>query len=360
MPDHTTIAYFVTDHGFGHACRSAAVMEAILRIDPHVRFELFTTSPRSIFEASIGDAVGYHPVKGDIGMVQLDPLQEDLSATCDQLDLRFPYLQTEVDELASELVRLNCSMVICDIAPLGIEAALAAGLPSVLVENFTWDWIYRGYHSKEQRFGPHIDYLTSIYQRVDHHIQTQPLCNPATDAFCTVPISRQSRTGRKEVRRKLGIAEEDKMVLLSMGGVPDAHVFLSLLPENLDWHLVVAGAEGKHPFHNKVTLLPTHSEYFHPDLMAAADAMVGKAGYSTVAEVYHSGIPFGYIKRPHSPESAVLESFIDCSLPSMAIPASSYSSGGWIEEVPTLLTLGRGKQRTVNGADELAAYLSKL
>ncbi len=360
MPDHITIAFFVTDHGFGHACRAAAVMEAFLRLDPQVRFEVFTTSPRYIFEASIGDGFGYHPVSGDIGMVQLNPLQEDLSATCDQLDMHLPYHQTDVADLASDLNRLNCRMVICDIAPLGIEAALAAGLPSVLIENFTWDWIYRGYHPREQRFGPHIDYLASIFHRADHHIQTQPLCNPATDAFCTEPISRQCRTSRKEVRRKLGIAEEEKMVLLSMGGVSDAHAFLSLLPDNLDWHLVVAGAEGQHPPRKKVTQLPTHSEFFHPDLMSAADAAVGKAGYSTVAEVYHSGIPFGYIKRPHSPESAVLEAFIDDHLPSRVILASSYASGGWIEEVPALLSLGLGKQRTVNGADDVAAYLSKL
>ena len=125
MPGHTIIAYFITDHGFGHACRAAAVMEAVLRLDPQVRFELFTTCPRTIFEASIGEGFGYHLVNGDIGMVQLNPLQEDLSATCDQLDLRLPYHRTEVDGLAADLDRLNCRMVICDIAPLGIEAALA-------------------------------------------------------------------------------------------------------------------------------------------------------------------------------------------------------------------------------------------
>jgi len=360
MPDTITIAYFITDHGFGHACRSAAVMEALLHRCPQIRFELFTTCPRRIFEMSIGDGFGYHRVNGDIGMVQLNPMQEDLSATCDQLDSLLPYKQTEVEELAATLIRLNCRIVICDIVPLGIEVARTAGLPSVLVENFTWDWIYQGYLSNEKRFRPHIDYLAAVFRRTEHHIQTHPFCKPETDAVHTAPISRRNRSSRNLVRRKLGIAEEDKMVLLSMGGVPDPHTFLSLLPDDLDWHLVVAGADRAHTLRNKVMLLPTHSDYFHPDLMAAADVMIGKAGYSTVAEAYQCGIPFGYIKRPRSPESAALEVFIERHLPSTAISTSSYTSGRWVEKVPPLLSLPRALQQTVNGADEVAVYIGKL
>ncbi len=360
MPTVPTIAYFITDHGFGHACRAAAVMEALRRIRPRIRFELFTTSPASLFETSIGNGFGYHRVRGDIGMVQRSPLMEDLPATCDQLDGRIPFSPSEVDRLAAELVRLNCHLVVCDIAPLGIEAARVAGVASILVENFTWDWIYQGYRLEEKRFDPHIDYLRSIFERADHHIQTQPLCNPVSGALCTAPISRRPRTSRDQVRRKLGIGEEEKMVLLSMGGVPDAHAFLAALPEGLDWRLVVAGVDGAQPASGGVILLPTHSEYFHPDLMAAADAMVGKAGYSTVAEAYHCGIPLGYVKRPHSPESDVLEAFIDRHLPSAAISTSSYASGSWIEIVPALLSLDRGLPRSVNGADAVGAYLANL
>jgi hypothetical protein len=360
MPDAPTIAYFITAHGFGHACRAAAIMEAILRRHPKTRFELFTTSPRDLFAASIGDDFGYHPVNGDIGMVQLSPLKEDLPATCDQLDRLFPTSPSKVAQMADDLVRLNCNLVICDIAPLGIEVARSAGITSVLVENFTWDWIYRSYEPLAPRFGPHIQYLTAVFRSADHHIQTRPVCRPATDALITAPISRRSRSDRGQVRRRLGISEEDKMILVSMGGIPDRHAFLSRLPEKLEWHLVVAGADTTHSPRQRVRLLSTLAEFFHPDLVAAADVLVGKAGYGTVAEAYSCGIPFGYIKRPRSPESTVLESFIDRHLSSMAIPAASYASGEWIRKVPDLLRLPRGEQGNANGADDVANYISKL
>lgn len=360
MPDTVTIAYFITPHGFGHACRAASIMEAILRRYPDTRFELFTTSPYDIFASAIGSNFGYHPVCGDIGFVQSSPLKENLPATCDQLDRLFPLDPSKVEHLAADLVRLNGRLVICDISPLGIEVARSAGLVSVLVENFTWDWIYQSYQPLEPRLGAHIEYLSAVFRRADHHIQTLPICRPATDALHTAPISRRIRLDRNQVRKKLGISEREKMVLLSMGGIPDQHTFLSQLPEKLEWHLVVAGADPTHTPRQRVKLLPAFTELYHPDLVAAADVLVGKAGYSTVAEAYHCGVPFGYIQRPRSPESAVLESFIDRQLPSLALSAASYGSGDWIKDVPDLFHLPRGEQGRANGADEVAAYVSTL
>lgn len=354
------IAYFITPHGFGHASRAAAVMAAVLRRCPEIHFELFTTCPEQIFKDSLGQHFGYHPVQTDIGMVQVSPLEEDLTATCDALDRLLPYNTQWVDDLATQLNRLSCRMVICDIAPLGIVVAQTAGIPSILIENFTWDWIYESYLMQAPRLKPHIAYLADLVRYADHHIQTPPLCNPLDRAVFMEPMSRNPRADRAQVRERLGVSQEEKIVLVSMGGVPDRFEFLSKLPRDLDWHLVIPGADAMpHPNKNVITL-PKHSSFFHPDLMAAADGLVGKAGYSTVAEAYHAGIPFGYIRRTISPESAVLEAFIKEQLPSIAIPTASYATGGWVDYLPDLLRLPRGPRRTDNGADAAALYICNL
>lgn len=354
------IAYFITPHGFGHASRATAVMEAILRRCPDIRFELFTTCPLQIFKGSLGDRFGYHPVQTDIGMVQLSPLEEDLTATCDELDRLLPYDNIWVDDLAAQLNHLDCRMVICDIAPLGIGVAQTAGLPSVLIENFTWDWIYKSYLMQAPRLKPHIAYLADLVQHADHHIQTPPLCSPTDRAVFMGPMSRNPRDSRSQVRKQLGVSQAEKIVLVTMGGVPDRFEFLSKLPADLGCHLVVPGAEAMPHLNKKIITLPKHSSFFHPDLMAAADALVGKAGYSTVAEAYHAGIPFGYIRRTVSPESAVLEAFIKEQLPSIAIPTEFYATGGWVDYLPDLLRLPCGSRRTDNGADTAATYICNL
>lgn len=355
-----SIAYFVTPHGFGHASRSSAVMEAMRRRCPEVRFELFTTCPILFFEDSIKIEFGYHRVHSDIGIIQLSPLKEDLAATCDHLDRTLPFDNQWVRKLADQIIQFHCQLVVCDIAPLGIAVARMAGVPSVLIENFTWDWIYQRYLPSEQRFMPHITYLAELFRSADIHIQTPPLCRSSKGANVVPPISRRAHSNRMQIRKRLGISEEEKMVLLTMGGVPDAFDFLSTLSMDFDGYLVIPGAETMRSPNEKVILLPTHSSFYHPDLMAAADVLIGKAGYSTVAEAYQCGIPFGYIKRPSSPESAVLEDYIQRHLPSSAIPAEAYTNGDWVRYIPELLKIHRGWPKPENGADAAARFLCDL
>ncbi len=354
------IAYFITYHGFGHASRAAAVMEAILKRCPEVQFDLFTTCPKPFFDNAIGENYGYYPIKADIGMVQLSPLEEDLSATCDQLDQLLPHSPEWIQQLADQLNRNGCRMVISDIAPIGIDAARRADLPSVLIENFTWDWIYENYMENQQRLRPHISYLKKLFGSVDHRLQTPPLCHQLNNTVFVPPISRAARSSRIQIRERLGIAEEETMVLVSMGGVPERFEFLSKLPADLNCRLVIAGDDAMQIRNDNVILLPTHSDIYHPDLMNASDALVGKAGYSTIAEAYQCGIPFGFIRRHHSPESAALEEFIKEHIPSVMIPTTSYASGEWITLLPELLALPHGPQRTENGADVVAEYITAL
>ena len=355
-----TIAYFITPHGFGHASRAAAVMQALAGMVPGIRFELFTTCPRQIFTASLETVFGYHPARTDIGLVQTSPLSEDLVATCRQLDRMLPFDGPLVDGLAGTIRRLNCRLVICDIAPLGIMAARRAGVPSILVENFTWDWIYNGYLEAAPGLQPHIEYLARIFRQADHRIQTRPLCRRVSDAFQAAPISRRVKTPRARIRAWLGIEGGDKMVLVSMGGVPDRFDFLSRLPGQIEPFLVIPGADGRSSPHPKVVLLPTHSDFYHPDLMAAADALVAKAGYSTIAEAYQCGLPFGYVRRPQSPESDALENFITRHLPAKAIPPGSYTDGTWIGALPDLLGMSRVEAPRENGAAQAARMIVQI
>ncbi|MBC2715495.1 MAG: hypothetical protein HF978_09310 [Desulfobacteraceae bacterium] len=53
MNPKLSIAYFVTFHGFGHAARASAVMNAIYARWPFVHFEIFTQTPEWFFKDSL-------------------------------------------------------------------------------------------------------------------------------------------------------------------------------------------------------------------------------------------------------------------------------------------------------------------
>jgi hypothetical protein len=357
MPHSPAIAYFISYHGFGHASRAAAVMAALARRRPGVRLELFTDCPAWIFSDSLTVPFGYHPLRADIGMMQRSPLEEDPAATLSALDAWLPFDAARIDGLGRSLCRLNVRLVLCDISALGLAAARQADLPGVLIENFTWDFIYAGYFSAAPGLRAHADFFHRAYARADLRIQTDPLCRAVPGAPRVPPIARTPRTEPAEIRRRLKVPAGAPLVLLSMGGIPDQFRFLSRLPKRIDPYIVIPGADHRTSPHPRVILLPTHSAYFHPDLLQAADLLIGKAGYSTLAEAYLTGTPFGYLPRPQSPESPALERFLQEHLSCRAIAAEEYNDGRWLSRLPDLLGLPRGRPPAENGADAAVRLL---
>lgn len=354
-PNHSTIAYFISPHGFGHAARAAAVMNALSRRQPNIRFEIFTLVPRWFFEISVPAPFTYHPLLTDIGLAQETSLRENVPLTLKRLEEFLPFDQSLVSNLASRISK--CDLVICDIAPLGIAVARAAGIPSVLIENFTWDWIYRGYVHEDARFKQPIAYLRGVFRSADHHIQTEPVCDYWNADLVTPPVSRAPRTSRQAMREQMRIPQRAKTVLITMGGIPGRHSFLDRLLEIKNVTFILAGASRSMRRQGNLILLPHRSLLYHPDVMNAADAAIGKAGYSTVAEVYHVGIPFGFVLRDKFRESATMARFIKKQMHGIEISAAQFESGEWLSVLPDLLALPRIHRCEANGAEQAARFI---
>ena len=354
-----TIAYFITPHGFGHATRACAVMAAAQRIDPTVRFEIFTRVPRWLFEQSLALPFGYHDVLTDIGLAQHNALHEDVDETVRRLDAFLPFRPALVDPLAQQATALVCSMVVCDIAPLGIAVAQAAGLPSLLIENFTWDWIYAGYASDAPGLIPHIVTLQHTFAAATHTVQTEPICQLRRNDLVTAPVSRVPRLSRDAVRARLGIPLDAPRVLITMGGLSaaDQHGFLDQLAAYRDAWFILPGSSATLDVTGNVARMPHQSSFYHPDLLHAADAVVGKTGYSTVAETHHAGLPYGYVSRPKFRESDVMEAYIQAHMRGIGFTEAEFRDGAWLERLPELLALGRIRRDEANGAEQAARFL---
>ncbi len=335
-------------------------MAAVQERAPRVRFELFTTCPKQIFDQSLIASFGYHTVDVDIGIVQDTPLKENLPATCRALDRWLPLNKDVIQRTAQLLKRRRCVLAVCDISPFGIEAAAEAGIPSLLVENFTWDWIYKRYAADAPCLLRHSRMMQAVFAGVDYHIQTRPLCQPTDSDLTCGPISRKIRTGRHQTRKALNIPDNATMVLISMGGVRDRFEFLDRIPYQPNLYFVIPSTDGLIASQQNVILLPAHSAFYHPDLSLAADLVIGKVGYSTLSEIHQAGTPFGYIPRPESPESDSLVDYINNHMSARPISAEAYTSGRWIDQLPRLLSLPRGQTPERNGADQVAEFIQNL
>ena len=162
------IAYFITYHGYGHAARCMCCNGDNLKRSPSILIDIYSSVPDHFFKESLSGRITFHPVNVDIGLIQESPFTEDLVKTLADLDNSHPYDLDLSNRLAQEILELGCDLVICDISPLGIIIAGKAKLPSVLIENFTWDWIYEFYVDEYPGFQKHIHNLRHIYLQVRH------------------------------------------------------------------------------------------------------------------------------------------------------------------------------------------------
>lgn len=352
------LAVFISPHGFGHAARACAILAALRAGEPDLGLEIFTRVPAEFFAASLGPgAFTYHALDCDVGLAQTSALEADLALTAQRLEAFLPFDRAQVAGLAQTLQTAGCALVLCDIAPLGIAVARAAGLPAVLVENFTWDLIYRGYLAAEPRLAAPSAYLAEIFALADYLIQTEPVSVPRAAHLVTPPIGRRPRLPAAAVRARLQAPAGKPLVLITMGGVPQAHLFMDRLADWPDVFFVAPGGGAAMVRRDNVVLLPHFSGFYHPDLINAADGVVGKAGYSTLAEVYQAGVPFGYVRRAHFCETESLVAYIQARLPGLEIQPDEFVSGAWLAQLPRLLALPRLASPGPNGAELAARFL---
>ena len=354
---HPTLAVFVSSHGFGHASRSCAVLEQLCDLEPRVQIELFTRFPEWFF-ASLGQHLHFNELDCDLGLVQTDAFEVDYRATLSGLSDRLPFRPDLISNLAQRVRALGCQAVLCDIAPLGLAVARAAGLPSILVENFTWDWIYRGLAQQAPALRDYAKLLQPHFMGADIHIQTEPVCLPARNAHRLGPIARTFRTSVSETRNALSVASTDRLVFISMGGTYIDFPFLEQLKDRFpEIKFAISGASKMIETDCNLTLLPVHCPLHHPDLVRAADLVIGKAGYSTIAEVHTAGVPFGCFIRADYPEMGPLVKFIETEIPAKMLAPEQFANGAWLADLPELLAMKSVSRSSASAAAECAALV---
>lgn len=354
-----TIAVFVSSHGFGHAARACALMQEVEARAPFpVRFEIYSEAPEWFFEESLPLSFELVPESVDVGLVQRTALEIDLDASLRSLRESHPVAATRLRALSKRLVASGARMVVADISPLGLLCAREAGLPSLLIENFTWDWIYRRLPLDRDALTPILAELERAVDSATVHLRTEPVCGPTRADRVVGSIARRPRVDRERTRARLGIPSDRPLALMSMGGVPWSHSDLGRLPNERLHVLAIGEYRGDPP--PGVTVLPHHSRFHHPDLVAAADVLIGKLGYSTVAECWQAGTALLWIDRPGWPEQPALAAHVAEVLPSASIGPDELTGVAWRDRALELATDVRPRRPYRDGRAEAAGEVLTL
>lgn len=359
-----SVAFFITPHGFGHAARSCAIISALKEIGPKLRILVFTTVPKVFFQDSIGPDFYYYSVLTDIGFVQRSSLEIDIFWTLEALKDFYPVQVEKYAQVMDILDKWNTNLIVSDISALGIVLGMACSIKTVLVENFTWDWIYAFYEKEFPEFHKYTTILNHIYSKADYRIKAIPYCGNEKADLIVPPVSRRVRAKREFVRESLGIAEEERMVLLSMGGVDESMDFLNTeFSEALERMGVVLVCPQRVLYSQRkgnILFLPKFSQYFHPDLVNASDGVVAKLGYATLAEVLNSGVPYAFVMRDGYPETDHLKDYVLSFENTLEVTKEEFEEGLILEKIEAILSMERRACTWENGALTAGRYLDEL
>lgn len=350
-----SIAYYITGHGLGHATRSLLILECLLSRGLHVH--IISTIKSTFFEfhlASLGSFTAHERCL-DSGAIQEHSLKVDAVTTLRKyLNEVHGRRDVMVAQEAEFLTTNAVDFVFVDATPIACAAAKLAGCKSLLITNFTWDFIYRemlGYEDSSEfsadekaQLQQMVEDCSADYNHADAYVQLPGKCalpNHFTGdkLIDTAPlVARRAKLSSSEVRRAYGVPDAATKVLLVGFGGHDTNWTLkdSSLPDG--WVAWVLGAkESDLPATGKFSAIPF--ECYVPDLIAAADVVLGKLGYGTVSECLTHHTPLVYVPRSNWPEEAPLREYLQSREGGLVMPVDAFVAGDWGAYLHAALTL---------------------
>jgi L-arabinokinase len=363
------VAFYISGHGFGHASREIEAINALGSRRPDVDIVVRTSAPRWLFERTARVPITLIPGECDTGVVQIDSLRLDEAATLSRAAEFYRTLDERARVEAATLAAHNCRLVVSDAPPLACEAAAVAGIPSVVLTNFTWDWIYSGYSPADAGFPSLVPAIQRAYRRAEAAWRL-PM-HGAFEPFRTildVPfIARHARHDRNHVRRTLKLPPRQPLVLSSFGGYGVSGFDATALDCLETYGVVLTHSDGEDEIPDAPTGIYQVSESLlygsglrYEDLVAASDIVATKPGYGIIAECIANGTAVLYTSRGHFIEYDVLVADIPRYLRCAFIDHDDLFGGRWKTSLDKIMASPLPAERpATNGAEVVAEMIDR-
>jgi len=366
----SSIVWYVSGHGFGHASRQIEIINAVRDRRPELLIAVRTGAKRWIFDLTLKSPVDFRQAECDTGIAQIDSLRLDEAETLRRAGEFYATFDERVRAEAAWLREAGARLVVADLPPLGIAAASEAQVPSIASGNFTWDWIYEGYDPEEKGLPGLVPLIREATGRADLFVRL-PMWGgfemaPPERTFDVPLVARKSSRPPLETRRALGLPSDRKLVLLSFGG----HGLKGMASEAfagfggeyaavLTGHLELSAPardSGRGVFEFDEQAL-YDAGWRYEDLVAAVDVVATKPGYGIIAECAANDTAVLYTSRGHFVEYEVLVQEMPRYVRSQFIPQAALFAGDWVPYLEELLAQERPEPAEVDGAARAAELI---
>jgi L-arabinokinase len=363
------VAFYISGHGFGHASRQIEIINALAARRPDIGIFIRSSAARRLFDRTIARPFDLDDRPNDTGVVQLDSLHLDAAATIAEAREFYRTLDGRAAAEAALLRDRDVRLVIADAPPLACEAAARAGIASIVVANFTWDWIYAEYAEQLDAAPDLIPIIESAYRKATAAWRL-PMHGgfAAFQTIVDVPfVARHARRdrGRESVLGALGLPTDRPLALVSFGGYGVRDLPLGHLDCLQDWTIVLTGSEPDPGPASRVRIVEERELYEHglryEDLVAACDVVVTKPGYGIVSECIANDTALVYTSRGRFAEYPVLVQEMPKYLRCAYIDHASLLGGRWLAALNAAIGAPSPPERPrTDGADVIADMIAAL
>ncbi len=357
----TTLFYYISGHGFGHATRSWEVIKRLKALRPDWCIYVRTSASPGIFEEPEAGVYLHYGIY-DVGVVQSDGLNLDVSQTVSRNRQFRMSMDGIIAQELEEARKHQVSMIVTDIPSIAMRIAHQLAVPGVTITNFSWDWIYEVWTDQHPEMASIVSQIRQDYSYTDLLLRLPFSADlPAFPYVEDIPmICRKSQITPSEVRCFLGITEDKPIVLLSFGGMGLRTGNLEKLSGLQKYHFLSIGdysAPG----------LIIHAEDLikrgirYPDVVSAVDVVVTKPGYGIISECIANKTRVLYTDRGPFREYEILVDQMKRWVHVEYIDREQFESGDWEEGLDRLLSKTDSlEQPRLDGADIAASRLIQL
>ncbi len=357
MSDRPTLYVSITNHGFGHAARTCAIASLVQDLLPEVQLIIATTAPSWLIASYVTSDFIYRACGHDVGVIQADSLQMDLSATLQEWQKICACSKETINREAAFLQKMGVDLVLADIPPLAMPIAKKAGVPAWAASNFGWDFIYCDWG---EEFAGITQWISDCYSQCDRMFHL-----PLSESLDRFPVREPvGLTGGKpryeaaDLRQNLGLQQSERTILMVFGGLglqAIPYESVSLFP---DWQFLTFDRSAPQLPNLRCILDPANDggvrRYRPVDIFPICDLVVSKPGYTTYAEAMIADLPVATIPRSGFAESAIIQAGLQDYSHHQIIDSADFFSGSWDFLRQPILPPRSGKGLPKNGTEQIA------
>ncbi len=345
----------ISAHGLGHLAQTAPVLDALHALAPGLRLTVRSALPRERLALRIAADFTHVPEARDFGFVMHNAVDIDLGASAGRYREFHAGWPQRVAAEAAWLRQHGIDALLSNVAYLPLAGAAEAVIPSACLCSLNWADLFAHYFGGESWAAEIHAQILAAYNAGLGFLRATPGL-PMVDMprrHAIAPVARIGRRDRADVARRLDLKQNERWILLAMGGM-EFRLPLQDWPRTpgLNWLVPAEMQIGR----DDVRSFDVPALSF-ADLLASVDAVITKPGYGTFVEAACGGVPILYLERDDWPETPHFAAWLALHARAQVLTRTQLLSGSFIDVLQALWQAPAPALPLAKGADEAAQWL---